>query len=135
MVVTSPRSPTSTVRLRVTGAAWIAVSALAVALHGYALYRPTAPAQVRWLPHADKLGHLLVFAVPVALVLLTIGWFAGTLTPIATTLVVLAFALSALGSEAVQAIAYPERTGDVADVIADAAGIVLGVLAARLVRR
>lgn len=124
----SPKPLTSTARPRITGAVWLAASALAVALQTYGLYRAAAPPMPESLPHADKLGHLLGFAIPVALVLLTVDWFVGTVTPAATTLVVVAFAIQAVGSEAIQALAYPERTGDVGDLIADGLGIVLGVL-------
>ena len=115
------------------GVALVAAGVLAVTLQCYALYRPAGPPQPGWLPHADKIGHLLGFAVPVVLVLLTIGWYCGQVSRSAVVAVVAANAGQAVVSELVQARFYPGRSGDVADLVADGLGIALGLLVAVLV--
>ncbi len=125
-----PAAPT-TGRSTRTGTVLVVATAIAVAVQCYGLYRPEGPPQPEWLPYADKFAHLLGFALPVLLVLLTVGWFGGAPSRTAVAIVTGGFAVQAVGSELVQAAFYPERSGDVLDVVADGVGIVLGVLAFR----
>ncbi len=97
---------------------------LAVLVQLVVLYLPTAPGAAS-LPGADKVVHLLVFAVPVLLLLLVRA-------PV--PMVLGAFAAHAVVSEAVQSAWLPERSGDVTDVVADLAGVALGWAAWRLLR-
>ena len=107
------------------------LSAAAVALQCYGLYRPDGPPQLRWLPYADKIGHLLGFAVPVLLVTITIAWFTGALTNRIRALVAIVFSVQAAMSELVQGHdALAGRSGDVIDLAADALGIAIGFFAA-----
>jgi VanZ family protein len=95
---------------------------LAVVLQLVVLYVPQDPGPLPF-PHADKLVHLSVFALPSLLGLLA-GlpgrWVVGVLV-----------AHAAL-SEVVQGAFLTGRSGDPVDALADLAGVVLGVLAARL---
>jgi hypothetical protein len=85
-----------------------------------------APSDVGPLPfpHADKVVHVGVFLVPVALALLA-GFREAP--------VVALFAGQAVVSELVQWRLLADRSGDVVDVLADLTGVVLGVVVARLV--
>lgn len=104
---------------------------LAVAVQCYGLYRPDNPPQPGWLPYADKIGHLVGFALPVLLVSVTIGWFVGSLTRRIQAVVLVAFSIQAVVSELVQGHdALVGRNGDVVDLAADALGIALGYFAA-----
>jgi VanZ family protein len=76
--------------------------------------------------NVDKVVHVVVFLVPVALALLA-GF--------RRAVVVLVFAAQAVLSELVQALLLPHRTGDVLDVVADLTGVALGVLVAVAVGR
>ena len=76
-------------------------------------------------PQADKVVHVTVFLVPVALAVLA-GF-----RPWAVAAV---FAAHAVLSEAVQAVFLPHRSGNPGDVVADLVGIALGLLVARLVQ-
>ena len=90
------------------------------------LYAPPGPGDGPFA-HSDKMVHLLVFLVPVAVALL-----AGA----ARWLVVAVFGAHALVSEVVQGVLLPTRSGDAADALADLVGIALGVgLVCVLVRR
>ena len=73
----------------------------------YGLYRPVGPPQPPWFPYADKLEHAVGFALPVLLVLLTVAWFAGGLSPAGDrSLVVVVFAVHAVVSELIQHASY-----------------------------
>ncbi len=109
----------------------IGLSVVAIAVQCYGLYRPVGPPQPDWLPYADKIAHLLGFAVPVALVLLSVAWFARVPSRPVMIAVVAAFAGQAVLSELVQAYLLPNRAGDLADLVADGLGIGLGVLVGR----
>ena len=112
------------------------LSASATAVQCYGLYRPDAPPQPGWLPHADKIGHLVGFAVPVLLVTITIAWFAGALSNRIRFLVVIAFSVQAAVSELVQGHdTLVGRSGDVVDLAADALGIAIGFFAAAPLHR
>jgi VanZ family protein len=87
------------------------------------LYSPSSHGEPLF-PQADKVVHVLVFLVPVAVALL-----AG-LRP---TAVVALFAAQAVVSEVVQGTLLPARSGDAIDVVADLVGIALGVAVWRLV--
>lgn len=114
------------------------LAALAVVGHLYGLYRPAGPPQPAWFPVADRVQHVIGFAVPVGLILLAAGasryatgparWrWAGRAWAVTTGAV---FALHAALSELIQLLWYPARTGDPWDVVADGTGIALGVGAA-----
>jgi VanZ family protein len=130
----SHRSHTASLRgwhLVATGAV------LAVLLQLWGLYRVAGPPQPAWFPFADKLQHALGFAVPVLLILLAIalrgplGWQWASFR--VTALVVAVFAMHAVVSELIQHVWYLYRTGDPIDVLADWAGIAVGVLLLRLI--
>jgi VanZ family protein len=97
----------------------------AVAVQLVVLYAPSPPS-VSPFPGSDKVVHVLVFLVPVAVALL-VG-----LTP---RLVVLLFSAHAVVSEVVQALLLTGRSGDPLDVVADLAGVALGVVVWRVVVR
>ena len=96
---------------------WWAALVGAVLVQGVVLYAPSGPGAAPF-PNADKVVHVVVFLVPV---LLALG--AGC----APWLVVAVFAAHAVVSEVVQASLLPGRSGDGWDVVADLAGIGLGV--------
>lgn len=102
---------------------WLwALAGLAVAVHLVALYLPGSPdgsLELPWLPGADKVVHLLLFAVPVYLF--------GRLTR-RVGLVAGVFAVHAVVSELVQWRFIPYRDGDPFDALADLVGIGLAVL-------
>ena len=113
-----------------------AAALLAVALQLWGLYRVAGPPQPGWFPNADKAEHVLGFALPVLLVLLTLAlrgvdWQSPSLPT--SALVAGIFAVHAVLSEVIQHLWYRHRTGDPADVVADWAGIAVGVLLYRLV--
>lgn len=76
------------------------------------------------IPGLDKAAHVAMFALPVLFLLLAglRRWW-----------VVAVFALHAPVSEVIQHLWLPRRSGDGYDLVADAAGIALGVVAAALV--
>ncbi len=96
--------------------ALVVAAAAAVLVQLVVLYVPTAPG-VPLFPGADKVIHLLVFAVPVLLLLL-----AGA----EPRVVVGVLALHAGVSEVVQGALLPDRSGDPVDALADLAGVALG---------
>ena len=113
-----------------------AAALLAVLLQMWGLYRVTGPPQPAWFRHADKLDHTVGFALPVLLILLTVtmrgvGWqWPG---PRSSALIVAVFAAHGVVSEVIQHLWYRYRTGDPSDVIADWAGIAVGVLVFRMI--
>lgn len=111
--------------------AWLVAGVAAVALQLYGLYRPAGPATPAWFPGADKLLHLVGFAVPVFLVLTAVDrlgrggrrserWTLGL------------FAVHAAVSEWVQHAFYPDRRGDPYDLLADLVGVAGGWAGFRL---
>jgi hypothetical protein len=119
---------------------WHVVAAgavLTVVLQLWGLYRVAGPPQPAWFPFADKLQHAVGFALPVLLILLTVavrgtfGWQRPSVRQ--TALVVGIFAAHAVVSEMIQHLWYRHRTGDPLDLIADWAGIGVGVLVLRLI--
>ena len=116
------------------------LAGLAVIAQLWGLYRVPGPPSAPWFPHADKLQHVLGFALPVALLLLALGLRAGErsdrLSRRALGLVVAAFAVHAVASEVVQHRFYASRTGDPLDALADLVGVAAGTaLALDLLRR
>ena len=98
---------------------WRVALVLLVAVHLVVLYAPDsggAPA----FPGTDKVVHVATFA-SVALAGLRAGLAARWWLPVV--------AAHAVVSELVQHWALPHRSGDPADVLADLAGVALGVLA------
>ncbi|HET6967384.1 MAG TPA: VanZ family protein [Ornithinibacter sp.] len=110
---------------RVGQAVLSALLAVAVLVQLVVLYAPSGPS-VSPFPGSDKVVHVLVFLVPVAVALL-----AG----LPARLVVGVFAAHAVTSELVQHALLPSRSGDPLDVVADLVGVGLGVLVWRLVVR
>lgn len=94
---------------------WAAFGA-AVAVNLWTMYAPSVPGPPSNL-RLDLLGHAATFAA------LT---FTGALAGIAPRVLLPLVALNAVGSELVQHLLLPDRTGDVADLVADAVGIALG---------
>ncbi|GAB3759097.1 VanZ family protein [Microlunatus parietis] len=92
-----------------------------------ALYRPAGPPAPDLVPHLDKVGHLVIFAVPVLLIML---WRAarrrGRPGPWFGTAVIAIFVGHAVLSEVVQGALLPDRSGDLFDVGADLLGIAIG---------
>jgi VanZ family protein len=112
-------------------------AAVAVLLQLRGLYRVIGPPQPPWFPYADKVAHLMGFALPVMLILLAsalrhpLG--ARWPRPRVSALVVGVFAAHAVVSELIQHVWYRYRTGDPLDVIADWIGVAAGVVLARLI--
>jgi VanZ family protein len=122
------------------GRGWRSIAVLAglgLVVHLWGLYRVTGPPSPPWFPNADKLEHLVGFGLPLLLVLLTLWLRARSrgraLPGRVVAVVVAAFALHGVVSELVQHFFYSGRTGDPFDTVADWAGVLLGLLAFRLV--
>jgi uncharacterized membrane protein YhdT len=118
---TSPAPRGGSASTRRHRALWC-LAGLALAAHLVALYLPGDPQgtiELPWLPGADKVVHLLLFAVPVYLL--------GRLTR-RVGLVAGLFAVHAVVSELVQWLFIPHRDGDPFDALADLVGIGLAVL-------
>lgn len=80
----------------------------------WVLYDPAPGDPVLTFPLADKLVHAAIFAIPVVLAARAgLPW----------RLVLVALAVHAPLSEAIQASVFPERSGTWADVLADLAGL------------
>ena len=77
-------------------------------------------------PQGDKVVHMTVFLVPVAL---------AVLAGFRPWVVAAVFAAHAVLSEVVQAAFLPHRSGDPVDAVADLVGVGLGLLVAHLVQR
>ncbi len=100
-------------------------ASVAVLVQLVVLYAPSAPG-VPLFPGADKVIHLLLFAVPVLLLLL-LG--------VDPRVVLGVFAVHAGVSELVQGLVLPDRSGDAVDALADLAGVALGWTVWRLAWR
>lgn len=98
---------------------------LSVAVQLVVLYSPEGGGPGLF-PQADKVVHLLVFLVPVALAVV-----AGFRRWVVAAL----FAAQAVLSEVVQATLLPDRSGDVLDAVADLTGVALGLLVGTAVLR
>lgn len=99
------------------------VVAILVQMYALYLYVP-GPATSDPIPHADKVIHAALFAIPA---------FLGVLARLPMSLVIVLLALHAPVSELVQHHLIPVRGGDPWDLVADWVGILVGVLAARWV--
>lgn len=89
------------------------------------LYSPSGPPSTPGMP-SDKIGHLIGFVAPAALfVAARVDW----------RLVAALSVAQAVISELVQGFLLPDRTGDLADLLTDLAGTVVGVLLGLLARR
>lgn len=94
---------------------------VAVALQLYGLYAPRMPGPDTGIPGADKIGHLLAFAVPVLLAI----WLGAR--PVVTAL-----GIHAVVAEAVQGLVTNERMVDPLDTAANVAGVLLGLVLGRV---
>ncbi len=103
----------------------LTLAVVGLVVQGIALYRPTAPSGAG-IPGLDKLGHALIFAVPV---------FFFIRAGVRSWLVALLAVIHAVLSELIQANFYRYRSGDPWDVIADCVGIGIGWGVARLLGR
>jgi hypothetical protein len=104
-------------------AAW-----LALALQLWVLYAPSVPDAASFAPpFADKLVHGFVFGLAV--------WAWSRLRRRWAWLIAALFAAHAVASEFIQWRFLAERTGDPWDVVADLAGVALGLGAALRWRR
>jgi hypothetical protein len=118
---------------------WLIGAVVATGLHLWALYRPEGPSALPWLPNADKLGHTIIFGVPLVLILITgasrrraLGRRPATRFVWITAAV---FTGHAVLSEWIQYRFYSDRVGDPYDVLADCTGCALAVLGYALVDR
>ncbi len=98
---------------------------LSVAVQLVVLYAPQGGGPALFA-NADKVVHLLVFLVPVAL---------AVVAGLRRWVVVAVFATQAMLSEVVQAMLLPHRSGDVLDAVADLTGVALGVLVGTVLLR
>ena len=111
---------------------WLIGSVVATGFHLWALYRPAGPSALSWLPNADKLGHAVIFGLPLLLILITVASLrrvhgrrpTGRFVWIAAAV----FAGHAVLSEWIQRQFYSERVGDPYDVVADCTGCALALL-------
>jgi VanZ family protein len=107
-------------RVRTDPARWARVAfGVAVVVNLLLLYWPRAVGG-DGVPHVDKVAHVLTFA--------SVAW-AGRWAGIPRRWLVPVLALHAVSSELVQSFLLEDRSGDLADVVADCAGILLGALA------
>lgn len=105
-----------------TSTAWRVAFGLAALVNVVAVYAPSDAGGGELFPSADKVGHLVLFA----LVALT-GARAGLpLVPLALVL-----AVHAVTSEVVQEVALAGRAGDLWDAVADLAGTAVGLVLGR----
>jgi len=98
---------------------WLAVLVVVLAVQLISLYSPEVPAGPQ-IAGIDKVIHILIFAAPALAALmagLSVLWVIGIL------------AVHAPVSELIQHFALSGRSGDPFDMLADFAGIAIGVLA------
>lgn len=109
------------------GRARTAALLAALAVQALVLYLPVVPAAPgTGVPGADKITHAAIFA------LVTLAGLAAGLP----RAVVVGFGVvHAVVSELVQDTVFANRSGDVLDVVADLAGVALGVVMARWLAR
>lgn len=99
--------------------------ALAVLVQLAVLYAPASPGAGPF-PNSDKVVHVFVFLVPVAVATLVTG---------RPRVVAAVFAAHAVVSEVVQGTLLPMRSGDPVDTLADVVGVGLGLALAVAVAR
>lgn len=114
----------------------LVLAVLSCLLQLIGLYRPVSPPTTDAIPFLDKIGHVLIFALPVAMIMLCRAARTGArLSGAFRAVVILVFAGHAVVSELLQAWLLPERSGDPFDVLADLAGIAIGYGTAVLIQR
>jgi hypothetical protein len=98
---------------------WLVIFVVVAGLHVAALYWPRVSVEgpVAW---TDKVVHVVLFALPAA---------AGLLAGVRPAYLLLALALHAPVSEALQHFVLPNRSGDPWDAVADLTGVVVGATA------
>lgn len=107
-------------------ASWI-VFVLACAANLWGLYAPSQPGPtILMFPGFDKVAHLLSFALVMA---------AGVVTGLRPVVLAGVLLVHAGASELVQHLWLDDRSGDLADLVADVAGIALGWWAGHAVTR
>jgi hypothetical protein len=104
---------------------WLVVLCLALAVQLLALYSPEVPGGPQ-IAGLDKVVHISIFAVPALAALM-----AGISAPLALGVL----AVHAPVSELIQHFALSHRAGDVVDMMADLAGVVIGGLVYLVWRR
>lgn len=103
---------------------WWAAFVAACAVNLVGVYAPSQPpGSDMSFPHADKLGHLVIFAA--------VAW-TGRAAGLPVRPLVSVLVLHAVTSEVVQAAVLDDRSGDVFDALADLAGVAVGVALARM---
>jgi VanZ family protein len=112
----------------------LALVVLTCLLQLVGLYRSTGPLTTDAIPFLDKIGHLLIFALPVAVIMLYRA-SRGAVSARFGVVVIAIFAVHAVISELIQARFLPERSGDPYDVLADLAGTAIGYGTAVLILR
>ncbi len=100
---------------------WQVAFAVALLVQVWVLYWPRPPSVDTGLP-LDKVIHFALFAAVT---------YAGVLAGLRKPLITAIMGAQALLSEAVQHFWLPQRGGDVWDLVADVAGITVGVWVAR----
>lgn len=112
---------------------------LAVAVQMYGVYRVTVPPSAPLFLNIDKVEHLVGFGAPVVLILVAVllrqRAYGLTVTRRPAVVVTAVFLAHAVVSEIIQHVFYRTRSGDPLDTLADAAGIGLGLLGYRALRR
>lgn len=108
---------------------WLVALVLAQAVQLWAFYSPAVPGPGLF-PHSDKVFHAGSFALVGFFGVRTLSFFAGSsrwrpLTGASVLAGILV--LHAIASELIQANLLPTRSGDVLDVVADVAGVALGI--------
>jgi hypothetical protein len=98
--------------------AWCAFT-LALAVNLYVLFNPGGGDTASFVPHRDKIVHMVVFAA--------VAW-TGRRAGIGVRVLGVALAAHAVESELVQHLFLSGRTGDPWDVAADLAGVAAGLL-------
>jgi VanZ family protein len=106
-------------------------AAAAIGLQLWGVYRVTGPPDPPWLPHADKLEHAVGFGLPVVLIMVTavLRGVRGAGLRRVGLITGLVFVGHGVVSEIIQHVFYTTRTGDPFDALADAVGVLLGLLA------
>jgi VanZ family protein len=132
----APVSGTDGVRGWPPAALVAAVAAVAaVGLQLWGVYRVTGPPDPPWFPHADKLEHAVGFGLPVVLIMVTavLRGIRGAGLRRVGLVTGLVFVGHGVVSEIIQHAFYTTRTGDPFDALADAVGVLLGLLAVSVV--
>lgn len=101
---------------------WRWVFVAAVVTNVAALYWPRGVSTAVEIPQLDKVVHLLLFAA--------VAW-TGLRARLQGRVLLPLLVVHAVLSEVLQATLLPQRSGDPADVLADLAGVLAGILLAR----